>query len=578
MQCERHAFARRQLHFTAQVTDGVDHGLGKRHVCVGFGDDPIHIGLRIVLDHQGRFFVFTARLGNDGDLLPEFFRDERNDRVSQAKDRFQHANQRLTRTALRGFVALSHLDLRQFEVPVTVLVPNEGVDGVGSVVKTPLGHGLVNFSDRAVEFVHDPTIDEAQLHFGAGFHAAVLTGDVHQHETRGVPELVAEVAITFGTLQVEVDVATEVGVSGHRKAQCVSTVSGNAFRIVLAQHLFDLRSLFRLTKTARVLRNQAVQVDTLDDVQRVERVTFALTHLLALCVTNEAVEVHGLERHAAREVARHHDHTCHPEEDDVVARHQNGARQEEVVTGLLHLFFARPAHRREGDHSGREPRIQHVSVTRELHTLASLGLSFGFVMSNVDVAGFVVPSRDLVTPNQLTRQAPVLDVFKPLAINTAPFLRHDVDFAAFHGFKADLTDGLAREVGAFGSGLAHGHVPLFGEHRFNDFTRTRHTRYHVLVILDADQETQGFQIGYGDLTSFVAIHATILFGHVVVHRGDLRHHAHGFQTVTLTDGEVVEVVSRRDLHATGTEFTIDVFVSDHGDFTIAKRQDNGLAD
>jgi hypothetical protein len=42
--------------------------------------------------------------------------------------------------------------------------------------------------------------------------------------------------------------------------------------------------------------------------------------LAALFITNKAMKVHGMEGRNARQVQAHHDHSRHPEEEDVVAR------------------------------------------------------------------------------------------------------------------------------------------------------------------------------------------------------------------------------------------------------------------
>ena len=47
--------------------------------------------------------------------------------------------------------------------------------------------------------------------------------------------------------------------------------------------------------------------------------------------------------------------------------------------------------------------------------------------------------------------------------------------------------------------------------------------------------------------------------------------------MTLANGKVIEVMSRRNFHATGTKLAIHVFVSNHRDFTIAQRKLEHLA-
>ena len=137
-----------------------------------------------------------------------------------------------------------------------------------------------------------------------------------------------------------------------------------------------------------------------------------------------------------------------------------------------------------------------------------------------------------MAPEKLAGNAPVLNVLEPLAVDAAPFLREDVDFTGFDGFQADFADGLARIEGAFGSGLAHGHVPLVGEHRLDDLARAGDARNHVAVFLDADEKACGLEVLDHGLAALVAVHAAVLFGHVVVHAGGLRQHVEHREVVT----------------------------------------------
>ena len=58
----------------------------------------------------------------------------------------------------------------------------------------------------------------------------------------------------------------------------------------------------------------------LDHLKRIHNIPQAFAHLAALLVPHKPVQVHGGEGGAAREVQAHHDHSCNPEEQDVVAR------------------------------------------------------------------------------------------------------------------------------------------------------------------------------------------------------------------------------------------------------------------
>ena len=285
-----------------------------------------------------------------------------------------------------------------------------------------------------------------------------------------------------------------------------------------------------------------------------------------------------MERHAAREVFRHHHHAGDPEEDDVVAGHENGGGEVEIVGDLVVTLRVRPAKGGERHHGGREPGIEHVGVLAQLHAFSRLFLSLGFGLSDIAVARFVVPGRNLVAPEELTREAPVLDVREPVAVNALPLFREDVHITRFHRFKTDISEALARMGGAFARGLAHRHVPLLGKHRLNDFTGTRHARHHVADRLRADEKALLLKVLQHGLAGFVAVHADILRRRVFVDLRVLRENRDAAQIVTAADLKVVEVVSRGDLYAAGTEFAVHVGVRDNRNLTVAERQVNRVAD
>ena len=183
-----------------------------------------------------------------------------------------------------------------------------------------------------------------------------------------------------------------------------------------------------------------------------------------------------------------------------------------------------------------------------------------------------------MTPPELAREAPVLNVLEPLAVDAAPFGREDVDFARSHGFKTHFSDRFVGVERPFGSGLAHRHIPLLGEHRLDDFARARDARDHVLDFLDANQEPRSLQILNGGLAAFVAVHAAVLLGHVLVHARRLREDVEHREIVAAADFKVVEVVGRRDLHAARTKFAVDVRVGNDGNFAVREGELKHLAD
>ncbi|MCY1511051.1 hypothetical protein D9M68_454450 [compost metagenome] len=276
--------------------------------------------------------------------------------MRQAQQRFEHADQRAARGALLRVVAGLDLHLGDLQVPVAELVPGELVDRVGDVVQAVFLEALGHLGLDALQLRDDPEVGAAELQVAMRLaadlavflrvlqQAAVLAFAVHQHEARGVPQLVAEVAVALAALAVEVDAAAQRGQRGEGEAQRIGAEGRNALGEFLLRVLAHRRCGLGLAQALGALVEQRGQLDAVDQVDRVEHVAFRLAHLLALGVAHQAVDVHVLERHSAHEVLGHHDHPGDPEEDDVVARHEHGRGQ--VQRQVLRLLG--PAQRREG--------------------------------------------------------------------------------------------------------------------------------------------------------------------------------------------------------------------------------------
>ena len=105
---------------------------------------------------------------------------------------------------------------------------------------------------------------------------------------------------------------------------------GNALRELLARRLLDRRLHLRLHQAGGALRDQRLEVDAVDEVERVDDVALRLRHLLAVLVADQAGDVDLAERHVAHELEAHHDHPGDPEEDDVEAGDQHDGRVERL--------------------------------------------------------------------------------------------------------------------------------------------------------------------------------------------------------------------------------------------------------
>ena len=96
--------------------------------------------------------------------------------------------------------------------------------------------------------------------------------------------------------------------------------------------------------------------------------------------------------------------------------------------------------------------------------------------------------------------------------------------------------------------------------------------------LDRIEQSLCFEIGDDFFTGDETVKSAIDFRSVFIDLCVKRENADRFETVTGTDGVIVEIMRRSDFHATGSEFLVDVLVGDDRDFTIGQRQFDRLAD
>ena len=315
-----------------------------------------------------------------------------------------------------------------------------------------------HFRLGALQLGDDPAVGQGQLHRSAGrrfsVDAGILVLALHHYIARGVPDLVAEVAVTLDPAHVELDVTPGGGQRQVGKAQGVGTVGGNALGEFGAGLLLDGRSQLGLHHAAGALLHQGFQIDTVDDIQRVQYVALGLGHLLALAVAHQTMHIDGLERNLRAAVLMlhqmhgQHDHARHPEEDDVEAGHQHIGG----VEGLQRLGLLRPAQGGEGPQARAEPGVQHVVVLAQ-YRIAQIVLRayLGLVAADIDVARLVIPRRNAVAPPQLAGNTPVLNVTHPGEIHVFVLLGHELDAAVFHGGNGRLGQRLG------------GHIPLVGQ-------------------------------------------------------------------------------------------------------------------
>ena len=99
----------------------------------------------------------------------------------------------------------------------------------------------------------------------------------------------------------------------------------------------------------------------------------------------------------------------------------------------------------------------------------------------------------------------------------------------------------------------------------------------MAVRNDLDEQSKLIQLVYDCLSRLIAIHSLVfaavcIYGRIVVHDIDFR------QVVTLTNLEIVRVVSRRYLNAARSKLHINVFVRNDGYLPVGKRQFQHFSD
>src|ERR1700730_8466777 len=125
------------------------------------------------------------------------------------------------------------------------------------------------------------------------------------------------------------------------------------------------------------------------------------------------MQVNGMERDQAHKMNACHRHTCYPEEDDVVA----GFHDRSWIVALQVGSHIRPAKRAERPQPRTEPGIEHILVLMQIRAFTMRTDRHIFTADRHFTAIVAVPDRDAMPPPELTRNAPVMDVFQPIHVD-----------------------------------------------------------------------------------------------------------------------------------------------------------------
>ncbi len=190
-----------------------------------------------------------------------------------------------------------------------------------------------------------------------------------------------------------------------------------------------------------------------------------------------------------------------------------------------------------------------------------------------------VPDRDLVTPPELARDAPGLNVLEPVEIGFGVALGQDLGPAGPHRIDGGLDD------------LGRIHEPLIGQHRLDGDLRAIAVRHHVPVLIDPVEPALLLGQRHDALAGLVAVEPVegqrlfrgrTALGEVRVldeeHRRAPGHDVDGAEAGALTHPPVVEIVRGRDLHGAGALRGIGIVVGHDRDAAADQRQDHLFPD
>ena len=228
-------------------------------------------------------------------------------------------------------VAVVQFRFDPFDVPVAEIVPEKLINALHRFVKTLRFERVLNRLQRVGKTREKPCVD--QRHAAAKLIRCLLANfrrsnlfqlcaallkfvQIHEQKARRIPDLVRKGTRAKQTIFRNDDVGSR---SGHGSK----------------------------TEAHRVRAVFLVQRD------RIEPGTLRFGHLFAARGAHERMQVHGAKRDFPGEVDAHHDHSRHPEKQNVVCGDQQARRIVRLKIGCL---FG-PAERRERPQRRAEPGV-----------------------------------------------------------------------------------------------------------------------------------------------------------------------------------------------------------------------------
>ena len=140
--------------------------------------------------------------------------------------------------------------------------------------------------------------------------------DIHEDESRSLPDFVQEGTVAFDALDIEAHVASLSGEHRQRKAQRIGSLRIDPLGVIVE----------KLLRGRLLVGGNRIGIATIDEQKRIDDVAFRLRHLETRFVANECMEIDVFERRLAHEMNAEHHHAGDPEEDDIGPRFHDARR------------------------------------------------------------------------------------------------------------------------------------------------------------------------------------------------------------------------------------------------------------
>jgi len=198
-------FRRRNVHLPPDIVDHINNPLQFLHHLLKLRIDKGFIAGRIRGQHDGTFGRFFRM-----QKVPDFLSHKWRIRLEQQQDVVENVSGNIAGKFFVSRIGVAvKPSLNQFDIPVTVIVPDEIIENLGRGVESESLQLFVHVTDCVVQAGENPTIHQGKVVLllkGSNIGSPAVITDIHQHESRSIPELIAEIATQLEGVQCDIGI------------------------------------------------------------------------------------------------------------------------------------------------------------------------------------------------------------------------------------------------------------------------------------------------------------------------------------------------------------------------------------